>query len=62
MVFSTLQQFLLFLGELLIAVNLDMGGALSWGATFTPFYLLVVLSSVSCILNCLFKRLNVEVI
>ncbi len=62
MLFSMFQLGLILLTEVLIVVNLDREGIMSWAAIFTPLYLLVVLSSVSCILSCCcYKMNNVEV-
>ena len=48
-------QSLLWVTEVLIAVNIDTG-RLPWSATFSPLYLLAVVSVPACIWNCWRKR------
>ena len=64
MLSSTSLQLVLLIGEILIAVNLDLDTTrtLSWSAIFTPFYILVILSSVSCVLSCCCcRKFSIEV-
>lgn len=61
MIQSALLQLVIFVEEILIAVNLDLNGRLSWGAIFTPFYMLFVFSIAGCIFSCCIKKINVEV-
>ena len=58
---SAILQLLIFIEEILIAINLDQRGRLSWVAVFTPLYMLAVVSIVACIFSCCIKRCNVEV-
>ena len=58
---SSILQFIVFIEEVLLAVNLDLGGCLSWPAVFVPLYVLSVVSVVACIFSCCAKRCNVEV-
>ena len=61
MLSSTSLQLVLLIGEILIAVKLDTR-ILSWSAIFTPFYILVILSSVSCVLSCCCcRKFSIEV-
>lgn len=57
---SAFLQFVVFIEEILIAINLDLNGRLSWPAIFTPLYILSVISLVSCVFSCCLKRCNVE--
>ena len=52
-------QSLLWVAEVLIAVNIDTGG-LPWSAAFSPLYLLAVASVPACIWSC-WRRRRVEV-
>lgn len=54
-------HFFLFVTEVLLAVNLDLGGQLSWSAIFTPLYVLIFISLPGCILSCCVRKCNVEV-
>ena len=58
---STLLQFFIFVEEILIAINLDLDGELSWLGVFTPLFVLSVFAMVACIFSCCQKRCNVEV-
>ncbi len=58
---SSLLQFIIFVEEILIAINLDLNGRLSWPAVFVPLYVLSVVSLAACILSCALKKCNVEV-
>lgn len=57
---SSLLQFIIFVEEILIAINLDLNGRLSWPAVFVPLYVLSVVSLAACILSCALKKCNVE--
>lgn len=61
MLLSSLLQFVVFVEEVLVAINLDLNGRLSWPAVFVPLYILSVVSLVACIFSCCTKRCNVEV-
>lgn len=50
----------LFLTEILVVVNTEAGGSLSWTAVFTPMYVLSLLSIAACIISCCIKHCNVE--
>ena len=51
----------LFLTEILVVVNAEAGGTLSWTAIFTPMYVLSGLSIAACIIGCCIKHCNIEV-
>lgn len=60
MVQSLILQFILFVTEILLAVNLDTGRIL-WAAVFIPLYILALISIPSCILSCCIRKCSVEV-
>ena len=58
---SAILQLVIFVQEILLAINLDLRGRLSWAAIFTPLYVLFVVSIAGCIFSCCIKNCSVEV-
>ena len=60
MITSAGLQFLVFLTELLIAINIDTQDTIPWSVVFVPMYILSIVSIPTCIWNCYRKR-SIEV-
>lgn len=56
MIISASLQFLVFLTELLIAINIDTHDTIPWSVVFVPMYILSIVSIPTCIWNCYRKR------